>query len=52
VQPLLGHYGYGSGRDGYNALGAVLWVGTWCGLGSPAGVHIVENCDTFERYKW
>ena len=37
---------------GYNALGAVLWVGTWCGLGYFAGENIVEIYDTFERYKW
>lgn len=37
---------------GYNALGAALWVGTWCVLGYLAGEHIVEIYDTFERYKW
>ena len=37
---------------GYNALGAVLWVGTWCSLGYLAGENIVEIYDTFERYKW
>lgn len=37
---------------GYNALGAVLWVGTWCALGYLAGERIVEIYDTFERYKW
>jgi membrane protein DedA with SNARE-associated domain len=37
---------------GYNALGAVLWVGTWCGLGYLAGENIVEIYDSFERYKW
>jgi membrane protein DedA with SNARE-associated domain len=37
---------------GYNALGATLWVGTWCALGYLAGEHIVEIYDTFERYKW
>jgi membrane protein DedA with SNARE-associated domain len=37
---------------GYNALGAVLWVGTWCTLGYFAGEHIVEIYDGFERYKW
>jgi membrane protein DedA with SNARE-associated domain len=36
----------------YNALGAVLWVGTWCALGYLAGENIVEIYDTFERYKW
>jgi membrane protein DedA with SNARE-associated domain len=36
----------------YNTLGAVLWVGTWCGLGYLAGEKIVEIYDTFERYKW
>ena len=37
---------------GYNALGAVLWVGTWCALGFLAGEHTAEIYDTFERYKW
>ena len=37
---------------GYNALGAVLWVGTWAGLGYLAGDHIVEIYAEFERYKW
>jgi membrane protein DedA with SNARE-associated domain len=37
---------------GYNALGAVLWVGTWCGVSYLAGENIVEIYDTFERYKW
>jgi membrane protein DedA with SNARE-associated domain len=37
---------------GYNAMGAVLWVGTWCALGYFAGEHIAEIYDTFERYKW
>ena len=37
---------------GYNALGAALWVGTWCTLGYLAGENIVEIYDTFERYKW
>ncbi len=37
---------------GYNALGAVLWVATWCGVGYLAGEHIVEIYDSFERYKW
>jgi membrane protein DedA with SNARE-associated domain len=37
---------------GYNALGAVLWVGTWCALGYLAGQNIVDIYNTFERYKW
>ncbi|HXL62201.1 MAG TPA: DedA family protein [Mycobacterium sp.] len=37
---------------GYNALGAVLWVGTWCALGYFAGENIVDIYGTFERYKW
>jgi membrane protein DedA with SNARE-associated domain len=37
---------------GYNALGAVLWVGTWGALGYLAGENIVEIYDTLERYKW
>src|SRR5262245_51044294 len=36
----------------YSALGAVLWVGTWCKVGYLAGEHIAEIYDTFERYKW
>ena len=36
----------------YNALGAVLWVGTWVALGYLAGEHIVEIYAAFERYKW
>ena len=36
----------------YNALGAALWVGTWCAVGYLAGEHIVEIYGTFERYKW
>jgi membrane protein DedA with SNARE-associated domain len=36
----------------YNALGAVLWVGTWCAVGFLAGEHIAEIYDEFERYKW
>jgi membrane protein DedA with SNARE-associated domain len=37
---------------GFNALGAVLWVCTWSGLGYLAGEHIVEIYDSFEKYKW
>ena len=37
---------------GYNALGAVLWVGTWAGLGYLAGDNIVEIYAEFERDKW
>jgi membrane protein DedA with SNARE-associated domain len=37
---------------GYNALGAILWVGTWCAVGFLAGEHIVVIYDEFERYKW
>jgi membrane protein DedA with SNARE-associated domain len=36
----------------FNALGAVLWVCTWAGLGYLAGEHIVEIYAGFERYKW
>src|SRR4051794_35292254 len=36
----------------FNALGAVLWVATWAGLGSPAGHQIVAISSAFERYKW
>jgi membrane protein DedA with SNARE-associated domain len=37
---------------GFNALGAVLWVGTWAGLGYLAGQNIIEIYATFDRYKW
>jgi len=37
---------------GFNALGAVLWVCTWAGLGFLAGENIVEIYATFEHYKW
>jgi membrane protein DedA with SNARE-associated domain len=37
---------------GYNALGAALWVGTWCTLGYLAGENIVAIYDTFQRYTW
>ena len=37
---------------GSNALGAVLWVGTWAGLGYLAGDNIVEIYAEFERDKW
>jgi membrane protein DedA with SNARE-associated domain len=36
----------------FNALGAVLWVGLWAGLGFFAGQHIVAIYDGFEGYKW
>jgi membrane protein DedA with SNARE-associated domain len=36
----------------FNALGAVLWVATWAGLGYLAGQHIVAIYSTIERYKW
>jgi len=36
----------------FNALGAVLWVGTWAGLGYLAGQNIVEIYGAYERYKW
>ena len=37
---------------GFNALGAVLWVGTWAGLGFLAGAHMVTIYAAFEHYKW
>ena len=37
---------------GYNALGAVLWVCTWAGVGYLAGENIVEIYAAFEHYKW
>ena len=36
----------------YNALGAVLWVCTWAGVGYLAGENIVDIYAAFERYKW
>jgi membrane protein DedA with SNARE-associated domain len=37
---------------GFNAIGAVLWVCTWAGIGYLAGENIVEIYAAFERYKW
>jgi membrane protein DedA with SNARE-associated domain len=37
---------------GFNALGAVLWVCTWAGLGYLTGEHIVEIYAAIEKYKW
>jgi membrane protein DedA with SNARE-associated domain len=37
---------------GFNALGAVLWVGTWAGLGFLAGEHVVAIYAAVEHYKW
>jgi membrane protein DedA with SNARE-associated domain len=37
---------------GFNALGAVLWVGTWAGLGFVAGTHMAVIYAEFERYRW
>jgi membrane protein DedA with SNARE-associated domain len=37
---------------GFNAVGAVLWVCTWAGIGYLAGENIVEIYAAFERYKW
>jgi membrane protein DedA with SNARE-associated domain len=37
---------------GFNALGAVLWVGTWAGLGFVAGTHVVTIYTAIEQYKW
>lgn len=36
----------------FNAIGAVLWVGTWAGLGYLAGTRIVEVYDEIHRYQW
>jgi membrane protein DedA with SNARE-associated domain len=36
----------------FNALGAVLWVCTWAGLGYLAGENITEVYAAFDRYKW
>jgi membrane protein DedA with SNARE-associated domain len=36
----------------FNALGAVLWVCTWAGVGYLAGENIVEIYAAFDRYKW
>jgi membrane protein DedA with SNARE-associated domain len=37
---------------GFNALGAILWVGTWAGLGFLTGTHMVTIYAAFEQYKW
>ena len=36
----------------FNALGAVLWVCTWAGVGYLAGENIVEIYAAFDHYKW
>jgi membrane protein DedA with SNARE-associated domain len=36
----------------FNALGAVLWVGTWAGLGFLAGTHMVAIYAAIEHYRW
>jgi len=36
----------------FNALGAVLWVYTWAGVGYLAGENIVEIYAAFDHYKW
>jgi membrane protein DedA with SNARE-associated domain len=36
----------------FNALGAVLWVCTWAGVGYFAGENIDAIYGAFERYKW
>jgi membrane protein DedA with SNARE-associated domain len=36
----------------FNALGAVLWVCTWAGVGYLAGQNITEIYAGFERYRW
>jgi membrane protein DedA with SNARE-associated domain len=36
----------------FNALGAVLWVGTWSALGYFAGQNITTVYAAIERYKW
>lgn len=36
----------------FNALGAVLWVGTWSAVGYFAGDHIEAIYGAFDRYKW
>lgn len=36
----------------FNALGAVLWVGLWAGLGYTVGTHLMEAIHTrFTRYE-
>jgi membrane protein DedA with SNARE-associated domain len=35
----------------FNALGAVLWVGVWSGLGYAAGTRLTQIWDTIERYQ-
>lgn len=36
----------------FNALGAVLWVGTWSAIGYFAGDHVEAIYTTFDHYKW
>ena len=36
----------------WNIIGAVLWVGTWAGLGFVAGTHMAVIYAEFERYRW
>jgi membrane protein DedA with SNARE-associated domain len=36
----------------FNALGAVLWVGTWAGLGDLAGNNITAIYEQIHRYQW
>jgi membrane protein DedA with SNARE-associated domain len=36
----------------FNALGAVLWVCTWAGVGYLAGENIVEIYAAFDHYRW
>jgi membrane protein DedA with SNARE-associated domain len=36
----------------FNALGAVLWVGTWSAVGYFAGQNITTIYSAIERYKW
>jgi membrane protein DedA with SNARE-associated domain len=35
----------------FNALGAVLWVGVWAGLGDLAGNHITASYEQIHRYQ-
>lgn len=36
----------------FNAVGAVLWVGTWACIGYFAGQNITEIYGAFDKYKW
>jgi membrane protein DedA with SNARE-associated domain len=36
----------------FNAIGAAVWVGVWCGVGYFAGNYIGMIYHTIHRYRW